>query len=38
MNENYSHPEKPKGSDEGILKVCIYLKSLKIKEKLRFSY
>ena len=20
MNENYSHPEKPKGSDEGILK------------------
>ena len=20
MNENYSHPEKPKGCDEGILK------------------
>ena len=24
MNENYSHPEKPKGVDEGILK-CMYL-------------
>ena len=26
MNENYSHPEKPKGSDEGILKGMYLLK------------
>ena len=25
MNENYSHPEKPKGSDEGILKGNVFI-------------
>ena len=28
MNENYAHPQKPKGSDDGILKECIYLKKI----------
>ena len=33
MNENYSHPEKPKGCDEGILKGMYLLKEGKNKGK-----
>ena len=33
MNENYSHPAKPDGSDQGILRECIYSKSLRVREK-----
>ena len=33
MNENYSHPEKPKGSDEGILKGMYLFKENNNKNK-----
>ncbi len=33
MNENYSHPEKPKGSDEGILKGMYLIKENNNKGK-----
>ena len=35
MNENYSHPEKPKGSDEGILKGMYLFKEFKNKGKVK---
>ena len=38
MNENYAHPEKPKNCDDGILRVCIFLKKIIIKERQRFNY
>jgi len=37
MNENYSHPEKPKGSDEGILKGMYLLKEHKNKGKIKIQ-
>ena len=33
MNENYSHPEKPKGADEGILKGMYLFKENNSKNK-----
>ena len=38
MNENYSHPEKPKGCDEGIIRECICLIKTIIKAKQKFNY
>jgi pyruvate dehydrogenase E1 component len=35
MNENYSHPEKPEGSDEGILKGMYLLKENNNKGKIK---
>ena len=37
MNENYTHPEKPK-DEEIVKKECIYLKNIERKAKLKFSY
>ena len=38
MNENYSHPEKPKNCDEGILKGMYFLKKTIIKVKQKFNF
>ena len=38
MNENYAHPEKPKGIDDGILKGMYLFKEGKNKGKLKFNY
>jgi len=37
MNENYSHPEKPEGADEGILKGMYLLKEYKKKGKIKIQ-
>jgi pyruvate dehydrogenase E1 component len=37
MNENYSHPEKPQGSDEGILKGMYLFKEYKNKGKIKIQ-
>jgi pyruvate dehydrogenase E1 component len=37
MNENYSHPEKPEGADEGILKGMYLFKEYKNKGKLKIQ-
>jgi pyruvate dehydrogenase E1 component len=37
MNENYSHPEKPKGADEGILKGMYLFKEYKNKGKIKIQ-
>jgi len=37
MNENYSHPEKPEGSDEGILKGMYLFKEYKNKGKIKIQ-
>jgi pyruvate dehydrogenase E1 component len=37
MNENYSHPEKPKGCDDGILKGMYLFKEGKNKGKTKGS-
>jgi len=37
MNENYSHPEKPKGVDEGILKGMYLFKEYKNKGKIKIQ-
>ena len=37
MNENYSHPEKPEGADEGILKGMYLLKEYKNKGKIKIQ-
>jgi pyruvate dehydrogenase E1 component len=37
MNENYSHPEKPEGADEGILKGMYLFKEYKNKGKIKIQ-
>ena len=37
MNENYSHPEKPEGSDEGILRGMYLFKEYKNKGKIKIQ-
>ena len=37
MNENYSHPEKPKGADEGILKGMYLFKEYNNKGKIKIQ-
>ena len=37
MNENYSHPKKPEGADEGILKGMYLLKEYKNKGKIKIQ-
>ena len=37
MNENYSHPEKPEGADEGILKGMYLFKEYKNKGKVKIQ-
>ncbi|MDB9795865.1 pyruvate dehydrogenase (acetyl-transferring), homodimeric type [Pelagibacteraceae bacterium] len=37
MNENYSHPEKPEGADEGILKGMYLFKEFKNKGKIKIQ-
>ena len=37
MNENYPHPEKPKGADEGILKGMYLFKEYKNKGKIKIQ-
>ena len=38
MNENYSHPEMPKDKMKEYLKVCIYLKKIITKARLKFNF
>ena len=38
MNENYSHPDKPKGCDEGIIKGMYLFKENNNKGKTKFNF
>ena len=38
MNENYSHPEMPKGCEQGILKGMYKIKEFSKIKKQKFSY
>ena len=38
MNENYSHPAMPKGSEDGILKGMYKIKEFSKYKKTKFNY